>query len=379
MDASSRRTIRTKDVTLQDIANHCGVCKATVSLALRESPLISPPTTARIHAAAKELGYRPALQNLARRLALRKQGVELINHLIALFLPLYATQANYYYSIFRGIIDVLTPAGFAVVTIDTFQRTSKHDLPHIFRGGEIDGIIAMQAPFIAPLLESLCEDSQLAERPLVSMVLPMPGCSNVMPDVRDGAYQSARHLLELGHRHLLHCVFPEVPGQEPQPTNRLEGARQAMREAGIDPTTHLHIFHIDGCWYSPDLLQANPEGQSPQAREQGARLLAYLCAHPEVTAILSLNDANALNAWYTLEEAGIRVPEEISIIGFDDTDPMPGDRGKNLLTTVHLPLFEVGQHAAKLIMQRITGELPEDEEQVLPVHLAVRHSTAAAR
>jgi DNA-binding LacI/PurR family transcriptional regulator len=98
-------------------------------------------------------------------------------------------------------------------------------------------------------------------------------------------------------------------------------------------------------------------------------------AHPEVTAILGWNDGVALHAWYTLEAAGWRIPGEISLIGFDDAAAMPGPDGRNLLTTVRVPLREIGEEAARLITARVTGALPTDEHRTLPTELILRGST----
>lgn len=384
MDSSSRRSLHAKAVTLQDVADQCGVCKATVSLALRQSAKLPAATIERIQTAARELGYRSASQSAARRLSLRKQGQDIVNHLIALFLPVYSHKANYFIEMFQGVLDVLALAGYAVVLTDVYAPHASGgpaELPRVFANNEVDGVIATTAAHIAPLIERLRAENPLAELPIVSMIYPMDGCSAVMTDDRDGAYQSACHLLDLGHRHLLHCVFPEVPGEELQPFQRIEGVRQALLEHGLDPARHHHLLPLESCWYSPlacftdDHAQYIPHPDSANIRR---RFLRYLDEHPEVTAILALNDSNALNAWYTLQETGRRIPQDISIIGFDDTDPMPGDHGVNLLTTVRLPLHEMGRAAARLAIRRITGELAEDVEQTLPVQLIVRHSTGPA-
>ncbi len=94
-----------------------------------------------------------------------------------------------------------------------------------------------------------------------------------------------------------------------------------------------------------------------------------------MTGILALNDACALNIWDTLQEVGVRIPEQISLIGFDDTDPYLGDGGRNLLTSVRLPLYDMGREAARIIMQHITGELTQHVERTFSVRLMVRNST----
>ena len=110
-----------------------------------------------------------------------------------------------------------------------------------------------------------------------------------------------------------------------------------------------------------------------------ARLRGYLEEHPAVTAILPLNDSNAIHCWRVLQDAGYRIPEDISIIGFDDTDPLPDSNGNNLLTSVHLPLEEIGRETIRLLIRQIESRQMEQVEICLPVTLRVRNSTGPAR
>ena len=105
-------------------------------------------------------------------------------------------------------------------------------------------------------------------------------------------------------------------------------------------------------------------------------LASYLREHPEITAVLAMNDASALRAWALLEREGIRVPRDVSIVGFDDTDPKLDADGRNLLTTVRLPLEELGREAARQLVGAITGRTKREEPVILPTELVVRGSTA---
>jgi LacI family transcriptional regulator len=101
-----------------------------------------------------------------------------------------------------------------------------------------------------------------------------------------------------------------------------------------------------------------------------------LRAHPEITAILAHNDLYAGSLHATLTGAGYRIPEEMSLVSFDDTDPVLNAHGHNILTTVHIPLLEIGQAAGRVIIGRVTGEMLADTTEVLPVRLTERASTA---
>ncbi len=269
MDSSLRSPLRGKTVTLQNIADRCGVCKATVSLALRHAPKIPAHTIARIQAAADALGYRPDPTNPARRLSLRKTGQDVIKHLIAAVIPVHSSHATYYLQMFRGMLEELTPVGYAVVLADWPQTSgdTSPELPHIFASNELDGILVANGFFHAPLIARMRRHNPHADWPIVSLIYPMAGSSAVMTDDQDGAYQTAGHLLELGHRHLLQCVFPDVPGIPYEPARRLEGVRQAMRERQLDPERHLHIFPLDPTWYTPDVFTYDDNHQRLPARE----------------------------------------------------------------------------------------------------------------
>ena len=123
-------------VTLKGIAAHCGLSVATVSRALRYPTRHSEETTRRIMDAAQALGYDPARHDGARRLVLSRFGKVVLNHLIALIFPPYFYRANYFADIFQGILDVLTPEGFGLLTVDAAEGTD-HTLPPSFTRGDM--------------------------------------------------------------------------------------------------------------------------------------------------------------------------------------------------------------------------------------------------
>jgi DNA-binding LacI/PurR family transcriptional regulator len=98
-----------------------------------------------------------------------------------------------------------------------------------------------------------------------------------------------------------------------------------------------------------------------------------------VTAVISRQDEQAVHLHNTLVSAGFRVPEDISLVGSDDTHVIIGDAKENILTTVRLPLVEIGREGANLLIHRVLGEEPEDRDVILPVELIVRGSTAPPR
>lgn len=386
MEKETGRQQNNKTVTLQDIAARCGVTKATVSLALRNDPRVNTDTAARVLTAAAELGYSPAQHIAARRLALKKQGRHVVNNLIALCFPELFGHYNYFLAMYHGLLDVFTPEQYGLLTTHLFDQDPDiaiDRLPPIFLRGELDGII-FYAPhsMLNPMFHQLRNHAGFGDRPVVSLVYPATFCSSVTIDEVDGACDSVEYLLALGHRHIMHLNYPLAADECLHPVNRLQAVQQTLLRNGLDPARHLHCFTIDFHWTMPTGIHARSLSErDPLANdaEVGKQLVAYLRTHPEVTAIMAINDHSALKAWQYLKQAGFRVPEDISIIGFDDTDSMQGEDGRNLLTSVHLPLMEVGREAARHIIRRVTGISQHNEQLTLPAFLVVRESTGPAK
>ena len=134
---------------------------------------------------------------------------------------------------------------------------------------------------------------------------------------------------------------------------RTAGTRRALEEFGLDPHRHLHFLRLHAPWLATDWTKRRSQFTSdPEDRAHRRQLLALLHAHPEITGILAWNDNVAREVWYTLAEAGRRVPEEISLLGFDDTDALPDDVGQNQLASVHIPLYEIGQQGGIYLLVR---------------------------
>ncbi len=373
--------IRDRAVTLQDIAERCGVCKMTVSRAIRHDPRISAATTARVQHVAAVLGYDPSHQQAARRLALRKHGQDIVNHVIGLFLPPSFHQANYFISIFRGLLDVLTEEKFGLLTLyaQRDETSGEFLLPSLFNSGNLDGVVLVELPETGEsLFRRLRDNIGFGKRPIVSVRSYVPGCSSVVPSIGEGAYAATRHLLELGHRHLLQ--FYAGWGDVAAENGRLAMVQRAMAEYGVDPATHLHLLRIDSlAWLDPATLMTTVSSELPLEtpdKNQHFTFPEYLSAHPEITAVMAVNDTNALRLWMSLKQLGLRVPDDISLVGFDDTDPMPDDCGRNQLTSVRLPLVEMGREAAALILQQIRAKAANETQIVLPTELVLRASTA---
>ncbi|MHB9133039.1 MAG: LacI family DNA-binding transcriptional regulator [Armatimonadota bacterium] len=359
-------------VTLQDIANRCALSIFTVSSALRGDARVKSATAARVQAAADELGYDPSRNQAARRMALLRHGREMLHHVIAFYITNNMEDVPYYNRLFWGVLNALTEEGFALLLnkLPGAKGQPGPDLTPLFRQGDIDGIIVPKNPAYDPHLTALHRGAGGRALPLVSMVWPGDECSSVVADDEGGMYAATRHLLERGHRHILYLMQPSTNILSDR---RLAGVHRALSEVGLSPDHHLHRMPGFPGWVDPVLFRTRLSGEQDGTDHP---LTQWLREHPQVTAILAWNDGVALHAWHTLERAGWRIPEDISIIGFDDTDPMPDADGKNLLTSVHVPLREIGEESARLIVRRVKGDTPDDVQVTIPTTLVERYSTA---
>jgi DNA-binding LacI/PurR family transcriptional regulator len=349
-----------KSVTLRDIAEHCGVSKQTVSRVFLDDARISAATVAKVRASAAELGYNPSRHQAARRMALRKVGLDVINQVVAVFFPPYIYRSNYATELFWGMWEGMNRAGFSLLVIEGCdpQTYAQPALPQVVTSGEVDGALVMSRPEdFLPTLELLRREEQFGARPIVSMIWPLPGCHAVTTDDTPGAYAAMQHLLAQGHRRLLHYVSAPTP---PYPeAQRAAAYAQACRDAGLAPAAVLHTVVWD----------------ERREAEALAEIPVLLRAHPDLTAILARNDREAVAIAGVLAREGRRVPADISLLGFDDTDPLPGDAGQNILSTVALPLHALGLRAAELLVQQVSA--PTALQQVaLPATFVPRASTA---
>jgi len=362
-------------VTQRDIAIRCGVSQVAVSLALRNDPSIGKAMTENVHRIAAELGYNPAANDSARRLIARRHGTRLLNKVIALFMPQHYTSASYFVHLFQGVQDVLEEKGYGLLVITPSSSSEWTTLPEIIQRTGIDGVIDIGYDFAAKRLKPNAP-SEWAALPVVVFLRPQTGCSVVRFDYETATYTATSHLLAQGHRDIVQYLSFLPDELE---TLRIAGARRAYREFGVDPDTHLHHLRISYHWLTADRSRARDEyAAHPEEAAYQQALLTLLHTHAEISAILAWNDAVAIELWYTLIQTGLRVPDDISIVGLDDTAPILNDLGHNILTTVHVPLYELGNAAAAILLRQIDA-VPagmHEESVTLGGELIVRATTA---
>jgi DNA-binding LacI/PurR family transcriptional regulator len=348
-------------VTLQTIADRVGVSRMTVSNAFSKPDQLSPAMRQRILEAAKELGYvgpDPAARALARGTA-GAVGVLFTDSISFAFSDEIST------GFLGAIADVLGPTGLALTLLTTPERQDvvpARDVP-------LDGALIYACNLDSPGTEWL-------KRRKVPLVLvdqePDGEHVSVNIDDREGARLAARHLIALGHRRfgILNSSMVGTSGLLPNPRAARTGYVSGIRLAGW-------LDALEAAGITPTVVQER--SYSTESHRTGAGLL--LDQVPRPTAIIAFSDVAAENVVAVARERGLRVPEDLSVVGFDDS-PL-ARRMTPPLTTVRQDVEEKGRVAASALTRLIgvtaPGEVlpPEPPESVLlPVELVVRGSTA---
>lgn len=341
--------MKSRRVTSQDVARRAGVSRTTVSLVLNrvEGAQISPETAQRVLDAAKELGYVPdaAAQALASR---RSQVIGLV---------LSRRRQNissdaFLSSTIMAVMDTLSQTGFRLL-IDVVEDIFDHDAYlRLVRSKHVDGIMLSGPRFDDEALGRLVQDGF----PTVIMGrLPGSDLYSVDVDNRQAARTAVEHLTSLGHTRIA-CIT-NAAASFTAALDRLEGYRQALAATELPYDEALVRFGDFG-----------PESGYQQMND-------LLDSGALFTAAFVASDVVAIGSLAALRQRGRRVPEDISLAGFDDVAMAAFTAPP--LTTVHLPISELARQSCLTLLKLIQGNQPEERHVVLDTHLVVRKSTAA--
>jgi LacI family transcriptional regulator len=331
--------------TLRTLADHLKLSPASVSLVLNRAPAahaIPKATQDRIRAAAARFGYRP--NSLAK--SLRRQRTLTIGVMVP------EISEGYTVLVLTGIEDALLHAGYLYfVASHRHQDDLVDEYPKLMLDRAVDGLIAVDTPVTGPLPVPVVAVSGLSET---------PGVTNIVIDHSRAAELAIAHLHELGHRRI---AFIKGQPFSSDTAIRWKAIREAMREHGLSVDPAL-VGQLDGDSSLPELGYGATK--------------ALLAARPGFTALFTFNDISALGAMRAIREAGLRLPEDVSVVGFDDIASAAYQHPP--LTTVRQPLYEMGQRAADTLVARL--EAPESKAPrtiSLDPSLIVRGTTGPVR
>jgi LacI family gluconate utilization system Gnt-I transcriptional repressor len=341
---SERLADKPRRTTLSDVAAHAGVSAVTVSRVLRKPEMVSPDLRQRVQESVDALAYVP--NQLASALASSRTGA------VGVVVPSFTN--GVFGDLLRGVHDVLVPAGFQVLVLNS----------RYLQGAEERAIATLLGQHPEAMILTGIDQTEVARRHLRNAAIPVvqtmeiaeePIDINIGLSQRAAGYAATRHLIGLGHRVIGQLSVP----LDARATQRLAGYHEAMAEAGLAP----HPISIE----------------RPSSFPLGAQLFGELVARqPDMTAIFIGNDNLALGALFECHRRGLRVPQDMSIVGFNDLEF--SETAFPSLTTVATPRYDMGRRAAEIILEivRGSGERPAEPVIDLGFRLVERGSTGPA-
>lgn len=337
---------RRNGTTLEQVASHAGVSRATVSRVVNDSPRVSPDIRRQVEAAILELGYVP--NRAARSLVTRRSGSVAV--VIGEPTPRLFSDP-FFPRLLRGVSAALSARDLQLVLLmpaspDETRRTGDY-----LAAGHVDGALMVSLHGADPLPARLTA----AGVPMVSVGRPPQGTAATYVDVdnRGGARTAVEHLIGNGRRTVATITGPQ---DMTAGIDRLGGYRDALAGADRDSDPTL-------------------EAVGDFTQEGGALAMeALLKTRPDIDAVFAASDLMAAGAMSALAAAGRRVPEDVAIVGFDDSPIATGVRPN--LTSVRQPIEEMGHEMARLLIDAIGGRDPVVRRVILDTELIRRASSA---
>ncbi|MBB6429129.1 LacI family DNA-binding transcriptional regulator [Algisphaera agarilytica] len=333
-------------VGIKEVAERCGVSKSAVSLVINNRRGVSDQTRDRIRKAIKDLGFRP--NTAARRLGGRDSQGEIGQYGFLAFDAWADSSHSYYGQVLAGASIHAQKLGARLSFFQVPEPDTAGKLPPQVNLDALDGCLITGRPSLE-ILRSISKSSKPTV--MVSPSTPHVVADSVRPENIEGSWLATRHLIELGHSRIafLGGNVDNVDAQE-----RYLGYRMAVQEAGIELDEDLVEFQD----FSP------PGGRTALAN--------VLSRSSGVTAVFAGGDYLAIGAYDAAHDAGLEIPGDLSIVGFDDIEPVRYLRPA--LTTIHIDLHAIGAHAFDRVLQLIDKPQPLVHLRV-PGKLVQRDST----
>lgn len=346
-----------KQVTIADLASHLNISKATVSLALNDSPLVADATKERVREAARQFGYRP--NYFGARLSRGKSDM------IGLYiLGGTAQECNwtrpsswmFYHPLLKAVSTELSSHGyrFNLEVVSVEQAVEEGMIASVIQEGSLDGMLLVVQDAIDYSFLQVVEEHDFPFVVLNAKVSEK--LSSVSINNELGAAKAVHHLVSLGHTRIAHLGGPR---KDTNAIERREGFIQALQTMGLEVDPALIRY---GDW------QRSGGWEAAQA---------FLELDNPPTAVFCANDHMAIGLIQGLQQKGVQVPGDISVLGFDDTEiceiVVPN------LTTVHQPVDQMGELGAKEVLRQIEEETSSPTHICLEPELIIRDSTAGLR
>jgi LacI family transcriptional regulator len=332
-------------VTIHDVAKRAGVGSITVSRVINNSGYASEETRQLVMEAVNEMGYVP--NRLASSLRSRRTNV-LALVMTDITNPFFTVAA-------RGVEDVASQAGYTVIFCNTDEDLSKEQkYIDVLMQNRVDGILLVPSDSESSSIETLQKKGipvVVIDRRVSEKQVDQVRCDSVA-----GAEQLTQLLIALGHRQI---ALVNGPQNVSTASDRLIGFSRALASAGLDLSAQVVI-------------------SGAYTRESGREMTRQVLEmSPRPTALFAANNFIALGALRALEEAGIRVPDDMAVVTFDD---LPESLVVSpFLTVAAQPVYEMAAKATEMLIKRLSSKGPEDfEEIVFPTQLIVRKSSGSS-
>jgi len=332
-------------LTMEEIARLAGVSKSTVSKVFNNDERISVATREKVLKIAKKFNYRPS--RVPRSLKTKRTKA------VGLVLP--NVMNPFFPGIIKGVEDVALENGYMVVFCNTDEQVEKETLYfQMFEDHWIDGIIISGVTGESEEEKKYIKDLHKKGIHVVLIDREIEGyfTNVVMIDNQGAAFKATKHLLDLGHRRI---GFISAPLKIRIFTERLKGYKKALAETGVD--------------FGKDLVIEGD--QTSKSGEEAVRYFLSLKNPP--TAIFATNDVMAIGALRELQRNNLKVPDDVSVVGFDDI-PL-ASLVNPPLTTIAQPIYEIGAQAMKLLIRNIEKKDVVKSKIILDTKLVIREST----
>jgi LacI family transcriptional regulator len=338
---------RVTRLTIEEIAGLAGVSRSTVSRVLNDHPSVRPAVRARVLQVIADHHYTP--RAAARSLASRHTNA------LGLLIPRSAASVftdAFFPQVIQGISEICNNRGYILMLSTVTPEMEPDFYERVLRGHHVDGLLVMSSDIDDPILPLLIHDP--TPLVLVGRHPYLRDLTSVDVENHEGALGAVRHLIQLGHRRIGTITGPlhQAVGMD-----RRDGYKQALVEAALT-------------------IRADLIAEGDFTQEGGRLAMRTLLELPEPpTAVFVASDTMASGALLASRELGVRVPQDVALVGFDDL-PL-ASLVVPPLTTVRQPLYELGAAAAELLLKRLDRPEAPPEHLLLPTRLVVRQSCGA--
>lgn len=338
-----RRRASRRLATIRDVAKRAGVSTATVSRSLASPDLVSEEARARVLEAIRATGYTP---NVAARNLRAKRAM-----IILVAVPKIAN--DFFAEVLRGIDDALVAHGYGIIigNLDNLEERESRYVDLVY-SGQVDGVLLMDGRM--PSRNGRLMSDAGVPMATICVEIPNGNLPSIMVDDNEATLKVVEHLISLGHRSFGYISGPQGNQNE---IGRRAGFVAALSAAGLDPRKAVY-------WPGDFTIATGVAA----ARD-------FLARKDRPTAVYAVSDTMAIGFLKTVTDAGVAVPEELSVVGFDDIEF--SEFVTPALTTIRQPRHEIGHTAALVLIEALsTGQRPRRVRLDAP--LIVRKSTARA-